>query len=1220
MILSLGVFLILWQKPELLNNNQNALDTLIDVVPSLIWLAAPDGKINYVNQQWLEYTGASQSALLGNGWESFIHPADCDRVIIKWERCRDTGKPCSMDYRIRGRNDIYRWFKSSWTPVLEKDGSIKGWCGINTDIEDVKYTLETYANSTRPSRIVANTNPISIRNHDLSNIIPHITNLQQSITDTKYTLEAYASSEKRFRTIYNTVPVSIWEEDWTIVLERIATLKQSGITNFPQYFHDHPEFVLEMLRAIRILDVNECTIEMFKAQSKADLNDFFITTFSLKSINYKVFENILIALVSEQNTFHDELEIRNLAGDILHIRIALAFPSQHTNSGLIYACLVDITHQRLIEAKLKDALSFNEAILFNSPAAMAVYHKDGQCVVANDALWRLIGVTYQTNLAQNFRELDSQPEIKSLVDSCLNSLETGEPHHTELHIRIDDCEKDFWLDVQILPITLHDDPHLLVQFIDLSEIHQVTEELRTARNQAEAANRSKSEFIANMSHELRTPLNVNMGLAQLLLDTNLTHIQRDYLQKIYNSANILLGVINDILDFSKIESGHLELDLTDFFLDEVINSCIALFSTIAEEKGLQLFFNVAPDIPLAINGDRLRLNQVLNNLISNAIKFTEHGEIEVTVTWDNSPSPQLRFAVRDTGIGLNSAQVQQIFKPFTQGDTSITRKYGGTGLGLAICSSLVNLMEGKIWVESIFGQGSTFYFTLPLHPIQNEAMFRPVKQLHKMRTLVVDDHETSRRILENILQAWKMDVTVADSAECAIQELNHAAQIGRPFGLLLLDWKMPGMDGIELARYHRAGELKHNGAPLSLVIMVSAAKREQILENICDIHVDKVLEKPVTPSRLFDTLITLQNQNNILEKESPPCLPQTSWNETQPLHGARILLTEDNYTNQLVAVGILEKMGLIIDIAENGLEAVEMAQRGEYDAILMDLQMPEMDGFTATREIRRTKIGQNLPIIAMTAAVMEQDRKDAVDSGMNDYLMKPINVQELMRVLIKWIPAKKKISSQNIIATDKEKNNFSLPGLNLTDAVQQVAGDWEMLRKVLLSFLQDFSNFRELFAHADENHNPHEIAHIVHTIKGLSKNIGSSELYTLAMQFEEELAVGQQTLRVPFETALQKILNTIASLKEPQNLPIGPETTASLPEEMLKIQALLDKLSVTLEEFFVPDSELLNEIQTLLQGRIDPKLRYSLFNKIESFDFAAAQHILWEIQEIIRRN
>jgi len=526
---------------------------------------------------------------------------------------------------------------------------------------------------------------------------------------------------------------------------------------------------------------------------------------------------------------------------------------------------------------------------------------------------------------------------------------------------------------------------------DVTELKKSQAALREAVKEAQAANAAKSSFLANMSHELRTPMNAVLGMAHLMTTTPLSLEQRRYLTMLRTSGQSLLALLNDILDFSKIEAGKIQLNNTRFELDAVLHAVSTIMSVNAGEKELELAIGVEPDVPRMLLGDPLRLQQILVNLTSNAIKFTSRGEVSLKVECAQCDEQRsvMRFIVRDTGIGISEEQRANLFAPFAQADESVTRKFGGTGLGLVICQRLVELQGGSIALDSRPGEGSTFTVTLPFGSVPAGQQQPATAGARPLRVLVLDDHFTSRVYLSKTLQAWGWGVDVAASAAEAEKMLALAAQRGLPYDVILADWSMPEND----RRYIES--LRHaQSTAVPVILMVSAYERSKMLEEDADRK--GLVTKPVTASTLYDTVHVVLDKAEVPEVQADAApVPHLS---------GRLLLVEDNAMNQLVAVGILERAGASIDVANNGEEAVRMlrAAPDTYRLVLMDVQMPVMDGYTATRVIRQ-ELGLKLPIVAMTAGVLESERADCLAAGMDDFIPKPLDIDEMMQTLERYL-------------------------------------------------------------------------------------------------------------------------------------------------------------------------------------------------------------------------
>ncbi|WP_374561862.1 response regulator [Ideonella sp.] len=671
----------------------------------------------------------------------------------------------------------------------------------------------------------------------------------------------------------------------------------------------------------------------------------------------------------------------------------------------------------------------------------------------------------------------------------------------------------------VLAELLAENAHLYSRLVAMHrQEHEQGAALAEARDAALEADRAKGLFLANMSHEIRTPMNAIIGLTHLALDTELSERQRDYLTKVHGSSRSLMRLLDDILDYSKIEAGKLTLEHEEFSPEEVVDQVGSLFAARAEEAGLGLYFEIDPGVPRSLMGDAMRLNQVLANLVGNAIKFTPRGEVIVAVdatpqsapaaASDDAPSPpvMLRFEVRDTGIGMSPEQAARLFQPFTQADRSTTRQYGGTGLGLAICRRLVGLMGGQIGVSSAPGHGSVFAFTARFDaaPLQRRRL--ELHRIQAMRVLVVDPQDTSAQILTQQLQSWGFEVEGAAAGDEALAELRAADERGAPFDLVLLDEKTPGIaEGGGLAAALRRHAHPARGRPLAIVMLVAVSAHERVLALAGAVPADMLLTKPVTPSRLFDAVVLLQNRSVGRVQVTPAARRRFDFAEaTRPIHGARVLLVEDNAINQQVAAEFLAKAGMNVTVAGNGIEAVDCVKGQHYDLVLMDVQMPEMDGLQATRLIRTLPQGQELPIVAMTASALSQDRQDCLAAGMDGHVAKPIDPRELVETLLSRIAPKQGsvqlAQTESGISGEASALAQLLPGVAVPQALERLAGDTRMYRKLLQAFVSHHQgDLARIDAFSRAGDWP-ALSRLAHGLAGSSGMLGLAEVHELARE------------------------------------------------------------------------------------------------------------------------
>ncbi|NPD14129.1 response regulator [Xinfangfangia sp. D13-10-4-6] len=741
--------------------------------------------------------------------------------------------------------------------------------------------------------------------------------------------------------------------------------------------------------------------------------------------------------------------------------------------------------------------------------------------------------------------------------------------------------------------------------LDVTAAHKAAIALREAKDLAEAAERAKSDFLATMSHEIRTPMNSVIGMTRLALQTQLDPKQRAYLGKINDSANVLLGIINDILDFSKIEAGGMALENSVFRLEDVLDSVSTVTALKAEEKGLELTFVIAPGMSQHWRGDSLRLSQVLTNLVSNAIKFTGAGDVVVSICALPEAPPgvhQLFFTVRDTGIGLSQEQIDGLFRPFAQADSDTARKYGGTGLGLAISRKIVEMMGGTIWVESRPGAGSTFCFTVELEPAASEISANTLVQisagLRERRVLIVDDNETARMALADIVDSFGMTSIAVDGGEAALSLLRESQFGGEPFDIVLSDWRMPGMDGLELARTIRGDSRLVN---MPAVLMVTAYGHQLVMSEATRIGLQGVLLKPVTRSMIFNTFMEVLSVAPADSYQRPPVPKITDNADLRRLLGnRRVLVVDDNALNREVAGEFLELAGVIVSTAENGQEAIDRMHAEAFDAVLMDVHMPVMNGLEAIREIRRHEKWARLPVIALTAQARPEDQRESLEAGMSAHLTKPVDEQELYRLLGELLaatPLSSPAATQPKEPTEQEEYIANLPKL-----LRRFGGSQERLLRFINGFLRDFGDMAERFAEMNAETDIARIAEFAHRVKGVVGYVEADALFRVSDSIESAARAGDlggvQASSARFHQLMEECVSQLRKLAAEMTA-----VSASAPTGVsITPDAAWKAATATLPLVQAGDFTARGQLAALASGIGDENLKAMLGDALEQFE------------------
>ncbi len=891
-------------------------------------------------------------------------------------------------------------------------------------------------------------------------------------------------------------------------------------------------------------------------------------------------------------------------------------PMRFDGEDGVLGWLVDVTQRNEMERERARQLAFQQALIDTIPYPVFYKGPDARFLGVNRAYEQVYGASRADLVGKRVLDLEYLPqsdrEAYQLEDEAV--IRDGTTVRRESGKRFADGRVHPTI-YFVSGFRLEDGTPggLVGTFVDISSQKEAEAEILRAKEIAEEATRAKSDFLANMSHEIRTPMNAIIGMSHLALKTELTPRQRDYLQKIQGSGQHLLGIINDILDFSKIEAGKLGVEAIGFQLEKVLENVANLVTEKTAAKGLELVFDIEKGVPNELVGDPLRLGQILINYANNAVKFTERGEIDVIVRKreETDGDVLLYFAVRDTGIGVTEEQRGWLFQSFQQADASTTRKYGGTGLGLAISRSLAELMGGQVGVESEPGLGSTFWFTARLAKGEGRERIRVLgADLHGKRALVVDDVASARTVMRDMLEAMQLRVAEAPSGADALRLLADADRACEPFDLVLLDWQMPGMDGIEVAR--RAGALPLSRRPH--IVMVTAYGREEVISGAGAAGVSNVLIKPVNASILFDEVARALGDKVAEAREVGIPDASAPFARLAPLRGARVLLVEDNELNQEVATELLRDAGFSVDVAENGQVALDRVRAAPYDVVLMDMQMPVMDGVTATIEIRKDPAFASLPVVAMTANAMQSDRERCIAAGMNDHVAKPIEPEDLWRALAHWIkPRAGAIAPAR--ATAAEAGEASLPtavqGLDMEAGLRRVLGKKPMYISMLRKFCSGQRDAAARIEAALSAGNADAAERNAHTLKGLAGNIGAAALQADAGVVEAAIHQGRPHGDVaPLVQALDVRLQSLVGELLAQ-LPADPDAAAAASVDPVHLHAVCTRLEALLAEDDAEAGDLLDAEGASLKAaypahwpRIDAGVR--------GFDFPSALAALRE--------
>ena len=855
--------------------------------------------------------------------------------------------------------------------------------------------------------------------------------------------------------------------------------------------------------------------------------------------------------------------------------------------------------------------------LFDSASVGIVLLRDGLIVRSNRRLDELFGYAPGEQLGQPARIwlVDPADERLASTGDSAERLAHGETLRHDIPVRARDG-RHFWVRLSRRVVDPADPSRGMVGVIeDITAERDALEEMIRAKTLAEEASRMKSDFLATMSHEIRTPMNAIIGMLYLALNAELSPSLHNYLSKAQGAAHSLLGIINDILDFSKIEAGKLEVESIEFGLDSVLEQLKDSISLQAEQKGIEFLIRYDVTIPPVLVGDPLRLGQIMLNLCSNATKFTEKGEVELAFHSLSSTDDELmlHFSVRDTGIGMAPELVQRLFQKFTQADQTTTRRFGGTGLGLAISKHLAELMGGRLWIEESYpGRGTTVCCTVRLQiardarPDGRQLVEQASPLLRDIRVLVVDDNEVSREILAEMLRFFHLDVAVASNGASAMGMLQETGK--RPFDIVLMDWRMPPMNGDEVTRRIHANPAIQ---PKPKVVMVTAYGREDVIRAAEQAGVAGFLVKPVSPSILLDTLLTSLGRGRLFEEQSGDA-PRDGICD---FHGARLLLVEDNEINREFATELLRRMNTQVDCAVNGQEALALVQARNYDAVLMDIHMPVMDGLEASRRIRA--LGERaggerfrvLPIIAMTALAMARDEQQSLAAGMNDHITKPVSPERLQAALARWLHMPLDPAAPGRLEAALPDDLRRLESLDSTQGVRRIGGDSEAYRKQLRRFRTRYDDAPARLAALIAEGALQRAEEYCHALKGVCGNIGADALFACITDIDTRLKQSSPpdaASLARMDALLKQVMDDIDSLAAPKGM--TPDSTTQLSDG--EIASKVSRLQALLETDLGAAQATLAELRSGVADSLLQTLIRDVAEKIDLFEIDEALALL----------
>lgn len=1096
---------------------------LADSMPALIWTSTPTGEVDYFNARWYDYTGLDCEQSIGTGWQRSVYSQDLPDCIKRWERAISTEDRLEIEFRIkRAADHSYRWHLGRAWPRRNADGAIGQWVVTCTDIHEQKIARDEL------DRFFT----LSLDLMCIADVDGYFRRLSKTWEKTL----GYSLGELTSRPYLEFVHPDDRE---TTLAEAAKLAHGQDVLGFENRYRCVDGSYRWLLWSVTIAPdgrTHYAVARDITDRKKADLEIEALNT-ALHERAEQLQSEIRVRLLAEQRAQAAKIQTEQANKDLLAL--------DHVNQALLDCRSIEDIGRRVTQALVDK---------YDAYFARLWLVRDGdrcsQCVLAGDCTNR-DQCLHLVSSSGHYTRIDGGHQRVPLGAFKIGLIAQGRGRTVSNDVVNDERIHDrAWAARHGLRsfagfplvhggrvigvIALFSRKTLspgVLEVLDLLS-HSVGSAINNVyqRDEVARANRAKSEFLAMMSHELRTPLNGIIGMTELLLHTGLDPRQRRYASLVKSSGDTLLSLISDVLDFSRIEAGKLELESTEFDLHHTVDQVAISFSSRAESKGLELLCSMHPDVPTAVRGDPGRLQQILMNLVNNAIKFTDQGEVVIRGSCDSQTDDnvRIRFTVSDTGIGIPPDRLERLFQSFSQVDASTTRKFGGTGLGLAICKSLVEAMGGEIGVESEPGRGSTFWFQVPFEKSSENpwSAHRILGDLRRVRVLSVDDNATNREILHEQLASFGLANSVASDGPQALTLLRDAANAGEPFGLVIVDWQMPNMDGLQLASAIRSDPALQHTTMILLTSVDSALETEEVVK----LGFAARLTKPVRQSHLLDAVtdaVVCARAAHASAPGEPEGLSAVGLNSgiKSKAAGARILLAEDHDISLEVAVTVLNAAGCLCDVARNGREAVEAVRNRHYDLILMDCQMPDMDGFEATRTIRNLErvrgssesTAGRIPIIALTANALKGDRERCLEAGMDDYISKPLKPETLIALIESKLSSKSTETAAlaHIQAggvplapsTPAGGGDSTAPDqdapLDLVVSLERWGGDGKIVARLLSKFAHCAGNDLKQLEESVAAGESQEAARLAHTLKGTAAYVAGERLRDLAGRLEE---------------------------------------------------------------------------------------------------------------------